>query len=140
MRRRLATLRGYSRRWSRALRSFPPLANFPVTNRRRLVLRQRCSFRLRWSYSECRGVVKQQHNLLPYSLTPPKSDSIDSAHSASIASRSYSTQATLMLKLKNTLTRAQEEFKPLEGKTVRMYACGPTVYDYGHIGNFRTFV
>src|SRR5215813_2613025 len=45
-----------------------------------------------------------------------------------------------MLKLRNTLTRALEEFKPLEGNIVRMYACGPTVYDYGHIGNFRTFV
>jgi len=45
-----------------------------------------------------------------------------------------------MLKLQNTLTRALEEFKPLQGNTVRMYACGPTVYDYGHIGNFRTFV
>jgi cysteinyl-tRNA synthetase len=45
-----------------------------------------------------------------------------------------------MLKLRNTLTRALEEFKPLEGNTVRMYACGPTVYDYGHIGNFRTFI
>lgn len=45
-----------------------------------------------------------------------------------------------MFKLRNTLTRALEEFKPLEGNTVRMYACGPTVYDYGHIGNFRTFV
>ncbi|HSO75724.1 MAG TPA: cysteine--tRNA ligase [Blastocatellia bacterium] len=45
-----------------------------------------------------------------------------------------------MLKLRNTLTRTLEEFKPLEGNTVRMYACGPTVYDYGHIGNFRTFV
>jgi len=45
-----------------------------------------------------------------------------------------------MLKLQNTLTRALEEFKPLEGNIVRMYACGPTVYDYGHIGNFRTFV
>src|SRR5215210_6051975 len=45
-----------------------------------------------------------------------------------------------MLRLKNTLSRTQEEFKPLEGNTVRMYACGPTVYDYGHIGNFRTFV
>src|SRR2546425_2927775 len=45
-----------------------------------------------------------------------------------------------MLKLKNTLTRAQEEFNPLEGNTVRIYACGPTVYDHGHIGNFRTFV
>lgn len=45
-----------------------------------------------------------------------------------------------MLKLRNTLTRQLEEFKPLENNTVRMYACGPTVYDYGHIGNFRTFV
>ncbi|HJQ67560.1 MAG TPA: cysteine--tRNA ligase [Blastocatellia bacterium] len=45
-----------------------------------------------------------------------------------------------MLRLKNTLTRALEEFKPLEENLVRIYACGPTVYDYGHIGNFRTFV
>jgi cysteinyl-tRNA synthetase len=45
-----------------------------------------------------------------------------------------------MLRLRNTLTRALEEFRPLEGNQVRMYACGPTVYDYGHIGNFRTFV
>src|SRR5262249_16940566 len=45
-----------------------------------------------------------------------------------------------MLRLKNTLTRTLEEFRPLEGNRVRMYACGPTVYDYGHIGNFRTFV
>jgi cysteinyl-tRNA synthetase len=45
-----------------------------------------------------------------------------------------------MLRLKNTLTRTQEEFKPLADDSVRMYACGPTVYDYGHIGNFRTFV
>ena len=45
-----------------------------------------------------------------------------------------------MLKLRNTLTRTREEFKPLEDNTVRMYACGPTVYGYGHIGNFRTFV
>ena len=33
-----------------------------------------------------------------------------------------------------------EEFHPLEDNLVRMYACGPTVYDYGHIGNFRTFI
>jgi cysteinyl-tRNA synthetase len=45
-----------------------------------------------------------------------------------------------MLRLKNTLSRTQEDFRPLEGNIVRMYACGPTVYDYGHIGNFRTFV
>lgn len=45
-----------------------------------------------------------------------------------------------MLKLRNTLTRTKEEIKPLVNNQVRMYACGPTVYDYGHIGNFRTFV
>ena len=40
----------------------------------------------------------------------------------------------------NTLTGRVEEFQPLENNLVRMYACGPTVYDYGHIGNFRTFI
>jgi cysteinyl-tRNA synthetase len=40
----------------------------------------------------------------------------------------------------NTLTNKVEEFQPLEDNTVRMYACGPTVYNYGHVGNFRTFV
>ena len=45
-----------------------------------------------------------------------------------------------MLKLYNTLTNTKEEFQPLEEGVVRMYTCGPTVYDYAHIGNFRTFV
>src|ERR1051326_8364156 len=40
----------------------------------------------------------------------------------------------------NTLTGRVEDFEPLQDHEVRMYACGPTVYDYGHIGNFRTFV
>ncbi len=40
----------------------------------------------------------------------------------------------------NTLSGRVEEFQPLHSNEVRMYACGPTVYDYGHIGNFRTFV
>jgi len=44
------------------------------------------------------------------------------------------------LRLYNTLSGKIEEFHPLDGNHVRMYACGPTVYDYGHIGNFRTFV
>jgi cysteinyl-tRNA synthetase len=44
------------------------------------------------------------------------------------------------LHLYNTLSGTLEEFQPLHGNEVRMYACGPTVYDYGHIGNFRTFV
>ena len=44
------------------------------------------------------------------------------------------------LRLYNTLSGKVEEFEPLDDNRVRMYACGPTVYDYGHIGNFRTFV
>src|SRR5712671_6133840 len=46
----------------------------------------------------------------------------------------------MVLRLYNTLSCKIEEFHPLQGNEVRMYACGPTVYDYGHIGNFRTFV
>src|SRR6185503_14222780 len=46
----------------------------------------------------------------------------------------------MALRLYNTLSGKIEEFHPLENNEVRMYACGPTVYDYGHIGNFRTFV
>jgi len=44
------------------------------------------------------------------------------------------------MKLFNTLTRKKEEFKPLEGNTVRMYSCGPTVYSYAHIGNLRAYL
>ncbi len=46
----------------------------------------------------------------------------------------------MALQLYNTLSGKMEEFWPLNGNEVRMYSCGPTVYDYGHIGNFRTFV
>jgi cysteinyl-tRNA synthetase len=45
-----------------------------------------------------------------------------------------------MLKLYNTLTNRVEEFQPLNPPEVRMYVCGPTVYDYAHIGNFRTLL
>jgi cysteinyl-tRNA synthetase len=46
----------------------------------------------------------------------------------------------MALRLYNTLSAKIEDFHPLDGNRVRMYACGPTVYDYGHIGNFRTFI
>src|ERR1700690_4150966 len=46
----------------------------------------------------------------------------------------------MALRLYNTMSSQVEEFHPLRDKEVRMYACGPTVYDYGHIGNFRTFI
>src|SRR5271156_3799101 len=46
----------------------------------------------------------------------------------------------MALRLYNTMSSQVEEFRPLRDNEVRMYACGPTVYDYGHIGNFRTFI
>lgn len=46
----------------------------------------------------------------------------------------------MSLKLYNTLTRTKEEFKPLIGNEVRIYSCGPTVYSYAHIGNFRAYL
>nr|MBA4171006.1 cysteine--tRNA ligase [Chloroflexota bacterium] len=46
----------------------------------------------------------------------------------------------MTLRLRNTLSRRIEEVLPLEGSTVRMYSCGPTVYRYAHIGNLRTFM
>ncbi|HLC89595.1 MAG TPA: cysteine--tRNA ligase [Patescibacteria group bacterium] len=42
--------------------------------------------------------------------------------------------------LYNTLARKKQDFKPLKGKTVGLYACGPTVYNYAHIGNLRTYI
>jgi cysteinyl-tRNA synthetase len=43
----------------------------------------------------------------------------------------------MALKLYNSLTRRKEEFRPIDPQNVRMYVCGPTVYDYAHIGNAR---
>ena len=45
-----------------------------------------------------------------------------------------------MLKLFNTLTRSVDEFKPIKPPAVSLYTCGPTVYNFAHIGNFRTFI
>jgi len=45
-----------------------------------------------------------------------------------------------MLSIYNTLTRKKEEFIPISPDEVRMYVCGPTVYDYFHIGNARSFI
>jgi len=45
-----------------------------------------------------------------------------------------------MLKFQNTLSGQLEEFQPLSGNDVRLYICGPTVWSFAHIGNFRTFV
>ena len=46
----------------------------------------------------------------------------------------------MQIKLYNTLTRTKEKFNPINDKEVRIYSCGPTVYSYAHIGNFRAYV
>ncbi|HEY1964762.1 MAG TPA: class I tRNA ligase family protein, partial [Acidobacteriaceae bacterium] len=46
----------------------------------------------------------------------------------------------MTLQLFNTLSTQIEPLAPADGKALTLYACGPTVYDYGHIGNFRTFL
>src|SRR5258707_8890577 len=47
---------------------------------------------------------------------------------------------SMTLRLFNTLTRTKEDFVPLDAKNVRMYVCGPTVYDFAHIGNARPVI
>ncbi len=46
----------------------------------------------------------------------------------------------MAIKLYNTLTKQKEDFVPLNRNEVRIYSCGPTVYSFAHIGNFRTYV
>ncbi len=46
----------------------------------------------------------------------------------------------MTLQLHNTLTRRKEAFAPLDPENVRLYVCGPTVYDFAHIGNARPVV
>jgi len=46
----------------------------------------------------------------------------------------------MALKFYNTMTRTKEEVVPLEENHIRMYTCGPTIYNYAHIGNFRTYI
>ena len=45
-----------------------------------------------------------------------------------------------MLNFYNTLTRKKEEFKPIDDKEIKIYTCGPTVYNYAHIGNLRAYL
>src|SRR5580692_2424343 len=46
----------------------------------------------------------------------------------------------MTLRLFNTLTKTKDDFVPLDPKSVRMYVCGPTVYDFAHIGNARPVI
>ena len=46
----------------------------------------------------------------------------------------------MTLRLFNTLTKTKDDFAPIDAKNVRMYVCGPTVYDFAHIGNARPVI
>jgi len=45
-----------------------------------------------------------------------------------------------MLTIYNTLSRKKESFKSIKDGKVNLYTCGPTVYDFAHIGNFRAYI
>ena len=45
-----------------------------------------------------------------------------------------------MIKLYNTMTRRKELLKPIQGNRVKLFVCGPTVYDHSHIGHARTYI
>lgn len=53
---------------------------------------------------------------------------------------SMTTEQNMTIHIYNSLTRSKERFEPLEDGVVRMYVCGPTVYDYIHIGNARPLI
>ncbi|MBI4153715.1 hypothetical protein HY501_00100, partial [Candidatus Woesearchaeota archaeon] len=46
----------------------------------------------------------------------------------------------MALKFFNTYKRKLETFKPIENNLVKLYTCGPTIYSYAHIGNFRAYI
>ncbi len=62
------------------------------------------------------------------------------AHPAGLTLHPFAARIGPAMKLYNTLTRQKEEFKPIESGKVGIYTCGPTVYAYAHIGNFRSYV
>src|SRR5271155_3654250 len=62
------------------------------------------------------------------------------AEDPQLATPAYSGPPRMTIRLFNTLSSAVEDLIPSGTTTFGMYACGPTVYDYGHIGNFRTFL
>src|SRR5262245_41610318 len=65
-----------------------------------------------------------------------------SARSAKAATKAGTQESASAqeFRLYNTMTRRVEPFAPADGRTVRIYSCGPTVYNPAHLGNFRTFL
>src|SRR6478609_661861 len=85
-----------------------------------LVSRMICSYRTRW-------------------LEPSRSHSTDRSLVPARGLKRYGYMAPT-LRLHNTLTRSKDVFVPIDETNVRLYVCGPTVYDYAHIGNARPII
>src|SRR5204862_496675 len=80
-------------------------------------------------------------SVLPYqALTLMSQFQVSSLKTCVDCSPPYFLDSTPMLRIHNTLSGQLEEFRPLNEGEVRMYYCGPTVWDYGHIGNFRSAI
>ena len=67
-------------------------------------------------------------------------EQVDDSRCRSYHEFSGNSPARMTIRLFNTLSNTVEDLEPSDGDTLRVYVCGPTVYDYGHIGNFRTFL
>jgi len=70
----------------------------------------------------------------------PEIEQSEQARAAMAEMRVPDEETRTAMHLYNTMSGRVETLAPMDGKALRMYACGPTVYDYGHIGNFRTFL
>src|SRR5690606_30309963 len=73
-------------------------------------------------------------------LTPFRAANADPIMAAPTGLAAKLERGPMEIRFYNTLGKRIEEFRPLEPPVVRMYSCGPTVYDYAHIGNFRSFL
>src|SRR6202521_5091007 len=88
--------------------------------------------------AHCAGHERSAYQHLPgdYSLAPTLAAAVFSP-SRQMDARPTEPGMSMQLKLHDTLSREKRPFEPLDPARVRMYVCGPTVYDFAHIGNAR---
>ena len=84
--------------------------------------------------------IRQVSSTLPHAQRWPSLANTDKLHKDARIAMPSNPQSRMTIRLFNTLSSTIEDLIPAGTTTFGMYACGPTVYDYGHIGNFRTFL